>query len=321
MFFPDKPLTIIGCSEQFTFYNPTTKNSSAATNITGAVHTTKEKTMRIEKHALKLKDDLKLNEKQFATLKLLLWSLSSAGSIGIMLATIGTSALRAKKDPGMQGWAQNEIPTNQWQHEVGYWVNIGLATLQLEFVRFATGPQNLDGLERGPDVSKLLCGSQMIKHTEFENFRRSGFISLAALGGFLVLTPWVINKVLVRSGRRWQWPFVLEWISYGHMQLLRMANEGAGVEGWKGCDEKIPSIEANRIAYIDLGIGVGVGMTGHSPPHPRMAYSPPATDIEMQTRLSAASTVKPVEQRNQSQEVREYEDFSRLLDVQPRDAF
>lgn len=317
-FFPEKPLTVIGCSEQFTFTNPTTNISSEPATIIGIESSTNEKKRLIEKQAKNLTDTLGLNDRQSATLQLTLWSLSNAGSIGIMISTIGSSALLAKKDPGTAGWFQNPIPDYQWKKEIGYWMNIGLATLQLEFVRFATGPRDSDGLTKVSEETDLLCGSQMIKHTEFENFRRSGFISLAVIGGILIIAPWVIIKIVVRCGRR-QWPSILEWNLYGHMQLLRMAIQGIKIEGWKDCDKKVPFLGADKTAHVDLGTRAGAGSTGHSP-HPGTTYSPLA-DIEMQNRFSAATTVTPGDRDNQGEGGREYEDLSRLLEVQPRDAF
>lgn len=57
-----------------------------------------------------------------------------------------------------------------------------------------------------------------------------------------------------------------------------MANEGAGVEGWEGCDEEIPFIKGNGIASVDIGAGGGVekGESGRKL-HPRMRYSPRKT--------------------------------------------
>jgi hypothetical protein len=184
----------------------------------------------------------------------------------------------ARRNPGTFGGLQNRLSTTQWEREVEYWVNIELATLQQQFVQFATGPVNTSGLlVKGPEEAELVCGSQLIKHPDFKNYRRSFFISLAAIGGFLVLAPWVFFKLVNIFGRRRRSEAIMEWISYGDLQLLRMANEGAGVEGWEGCDDETPfskAVEVARIVHLSSSPADDELTGSTAGPHPRMKYAP-----------------------------------------------
>lgn len=300
-FLPDAPITAVACVEQFEFGNGDDRWTDKM-RIVGADHTFEDKKKLNEDQANSISEELELNAKQKATLQMLLWGLSNAGSIGDMIATIGAGALRARKDPGTYGRSQNAIPDNQWEKEVGYWVDIGLATLQLQFVHFATGPVNRSEMERVATDADMLCGSQLIKHTEFENFRRSGFISLAVLGGFLIFFPWVFLKVITHWGRRRHWESILEWISYGEMQLLRMANEGAGVEDWEGFDEEVPLNRGSEIArVVGLRPSAKIGQVSQKA-HPRMKY----VHAEQASTRSSSATLIP-KKVSQDEELREIE--------------
>lgn len=276
-YLPAKPITAIGCIERFTFQNPNNAAAHVTTIIPWDNIYTDDRIGVIENKTKDIGDELQLNPKQRATLHLTLWGLTNAGSIGEMVGTVGVSALRAAKDPGTWFWAQNPLPRDQWKREVRYWVDIGLAALQQEFVRFATGPRDSEGLIPGPDqVKDELCNLQKIKQTAFENFRRPGFIALATVGAFLIIVPWVVIRLILWAGQRRGWLFVLEWISYGELQLLRMANEGAGVHGWQGCDEEVPFVDAGEIAHVDMS----------DVKHPRMMHH---SSMEMEGAAGHAS--------------------------------
>lgn len=286
-FLAPKVLTAIGCVEHYAFRNPDKPHLSSFNSsvLVWSGGTVEERTELIEKETDLIAGKLELNQKQKATLQLAIWSLAGAGPIGRMVGTVGISALRAVKDPGIYQRTQNPLPDDQWKKEVQYWVNIGLAALQQEFVRFAAGPLNNDGLVPGPRVAKDgVCDMQKIKQTDFKNFRRPGFIALAAIGGFLIVVPWVIIKLVIGLGKRRQWLFVLEWISYSEQQLLRMANEGAGVQGWQGCDEDVPFIDADEIAHVDLG-DVKHPQMGHLSTEMDRAAGRESTNYSSTTRL------------------------------------
>ncbi|KAH7000231.1 hypothetical protein EDB80DRAFT_106597 [Ilyonectria destructans] len=259
-YLPDNPITAIGCVDQYAFHNPVTRQWSNQTGM------------------LLLGTDLTkesgLGPRQVAAMNTLLWALGQVGAMGRVVETIGSDALRAKKYPGVFDGYQNPLPNDQWKNEVGYWFNTQLAALQLQFIRIATGPQDTRGMTNilpvsaqgsEHDYEALICNSQKIQNNGFKNFYRTGFISLAVIGVLMIIAPWILIKCVVFWGRRGKNAFALEWISYGHMQLLRMANEGVKVEDWEGCDSDIPLLPLERnIATLEIKTST------NGKPHPKL---------------------------------------------------
>ncbi|CAM1507698.1 Fc.00g045460.m01.CDS01 [Cosmosporella sp. VM-42] len=267
-YLPDNPITAIGCADQYAFHNPVTGKWSNQTGM-----------MQLGNDITK---DWGLTAKQVAAMSSLRWILGNAGATGTPIQVIGSDALRARKFPGVFNNFQNPLPDDQWKNEVGYWFNIGLATLQLKFISISTGPQNQDGMENvlpalsegtRHDYESIICNSQKIHNNSFKNFHRAGFIALAAIGGLLVFMPYIFIKSALAWGHRYKKAFVLEWVSYGQLQMLRMANEGINIEGWQDCGGEIPSLAGKNIGSVDASL------TMHGKPHPRLRQ--PRSDVEI----------------------------------------
>ncbi|KAF7562399.1 hypothetical protein G7046_g1746 [Stylonectria norvegica] len=258
---PDHAITAIGCADQYALHDPVTNAWSSQTGM------------------LMLGSDIDkswgLSPRQVTAMNTLRWIIGKAGATGALVEAIGSDVLRAKKYPGVFNYFQNPLPNDQWKREVGYWFNIALASLQLQLVSIATGPAETQGMTNAlPALSTgskayiegLACHSQKIHSNGFKNFHRDGFIALGVVGGLLVLAPWLLIQCALLWGRRRRKAFALEWFSYGHLQLLRMANEGVGVEGWRDCDAEMPLL-TNRhelLATLDTGFATG------GQPHPRL---------------------------------------------------
>ncbi|VUC30471.1 unnamed protein product [Clonostachys rosea] len=256
-YWPDNALTAIGCADQYIFGNPITREWTQPGSIGDATgNTTFVKG---------------LTKRQAAAYSTLAWSLGQAGGISTVIAHLETEALRAKKYPGVFLGFQNPIPNDQWKREVEYWFKIGLAKLQLFPVHVATGPAdlNLPGLKNmlplmssgRDDIVDIICSSQKVHNMEFKNFHRAGFIVLVFFGGLLIIVPTIVTTFIV-----WRWrdrKDVLAWTSYGQLQLLRMATEGAGVQGWQGCNDDVP-FQESRIASVG-----SLEFSESSPPHPK----------------------------------------------------
>lgn len=293
-YLPDEPITAIGCVDQYDFHNPLTNAWSNKTGI------------------LKLGNDLTKDSgllwRQVVAMNSLRWALGEVGPTGRHIAVIGPDVIKAKKFPGIFNGFQNPLPNDQWKKEVGYWFNTRLAALQLQFIRISTGPQDTTAMINmlptladgsGHDVVGFICHSQKIKSGGFKNFHRAGFIALASVGGLMIMVPWLLIKCAVFWGRRRKKAFALEWISYGQLQLLRMANEGAGVEGWQKCDSEIPYLPLDQnIASID------VEATTDGRPHPRLRqYPEPTSGTEVPEEQDPGDGVEDGEsQRNSDDE-------------------
>ncbi|KAH7144499.1 hypothetical protein B0J13DRAFT_502588 [Dactylonectria estremocensis] len=247
-YLPDAPITAIGCVDQYAFYDPVTHDWS---NQTGMLMLGTDITK-----------ETGLSPMQVAAMNTMRWALGQVGAIGRLVETVGSDMLKAKKYPGLWDGFQNPLPNDQWKKEVAYWFNTQLAALQLQFIRISTGPQDTTGMENvlpilsegsSHDYEGMICHWQKIKDNEFKNFYRAGFVSLAVIGGLMIIAPWFLIKLVVFWGRRKKNAFVLEWISYGNLQLLRMANEEAGVGGWDKYDDEIPlSPLGKNILTVDV---------------------------------------------------------------------
>jgi len=238
-YWPDSPITAIGCTDQYAFGNSGTSQWTepmAVLDTSDWGNYTK---------------DWDLSARQVAAFAALTWALTQSGGIDRVILGLETEALLAKKYPGVFAGFQNPIPNDQWKKEVDYWFKNGLAKLQLQLINIAIGPPDitLPGLQNvlpimsgdRDDLVEMICSSQKVHNVEFKNYHRTGFITLIAIGGFLILCP-----VLIRSFYTWYWKQredVLSWTSYGYLQLLRMAAEGVGVHGWWDCDSDTPYLK------------------------------------------------------------------------------
>ncbi|KAL2671630.1 hypothetical protein Neosp_014220 [[Neocosmospora] mangrovei] len=225
-YMPDDPITAIGCIDQYAFANPVLNQWTELMAIGDTFN------------ASRIISEIRLSKPQVPSFSMLLFALERAGGIDSVITALGAEALLAKKYPGLLAGYQNPLPDDQWKNEVRYWFNIGLAKLQLQLINIATGPPDttlpglinmLPVLSAGQDdIVKTICSSQKIRNVEFKNYHSSGLISLVVIGGLLILVtsiapyfPWVRNKNTARY-----------WVSYGMLELLRMATIGGGVQGW-----------------------------------------------------------------------------------------
>ncbi|KPM39885.1 hypothetical protein AK830_g6665 [Neonectria ditissima] len=271
-YLPDDPITAIGCVDQYEFHNPLTNDWSRKTGL------------------LKLGTDLTKDSgllwRQVAAMNSFRWALGEVGPTGRQAAVVGPDALKAKKFPGVFNGFQNPLPNDQWKKEVRYWFNARLAALQLQFIRVSTGPQDSSAMVNilptaadgaSHDVEGFICHSQKIKSGGFKNFHRAGFVALATVGGLMIVVPWLFMKFAVHWGGRRKNALALEWISYGQLQMLRMASEGVGVEGWRNCDGEIPYLPLEQsIASVDAEMMID------GRPHPRLRHRlEPPGDTEM----------------------------------------
>ncbi|KAH7313141.1 hypothetical protein BKA65DRAFT_517389 [Rhexocercosporidium sp. MPI-PUGE-AT-0058] len=212
---PDSPITAIGCTDQYSFGNPVTRQWTDPMSVLDGSNWGN------------YTKDWDLSSRQVAALATLTWALSESGGIDRVILGLETEALLAKKYPGVFSGFQNPIPNDQWKKEVDYWFKSGLAKLQLHLINIATGPPDitLPGLQNflpimsadRDDLVKIMCTSQKIHNVEFKNYHRAGFVALIAIGGFLILFP-----VLVRCIYTCHWSQsenVSSWTSYDYLQL------------------------------------------------------------------------------------------------------
>ncbi|KAH7166392.1 hypothetical protein EDB81DRAFT_918792 [Dactylonectria macrodidyma] len=252
-YYPDYPVTAIGCTDQYVFGNPVTGEFTkpgswldATSNITFI------KT---------------LSKRQAAAYITLSWSHGMPGAIGTEVTILGSTALRAVKYPGLVMEFQNSLANDQWKKEAEYWFRIGLVKMQLLPVLVATGPPDptmpglnntLPAISAGrDDMVDLICSSQKVHNTEFKNFHRVGFIMLVVIGALIIIFPVLLTKFFISRVRSDD--SSVAWKAYGQLQLQRMAAEGAGVQGWKDYEDDVPLLDPPNRPAGDIGLSMADG--------------------------------------------------------------
>ncbi|RSL82415.1 hypothetical protein CEP51_005160 [Fusarium floridanum] len=263
-YMPDSPITAIGCIDQYQFskagsdeWTPLASFADSTTNMTFV-------------------DQLSI--KQVAAHASIRWALHQAGGIDMVIENLRTEALRAKRYPGLRHGVQNPLPNDQWMREVEYWFMIGLAKVQLGVINVALGPQDPENsglrdnttfiVQTRKNLMDYVCTSQKIHSLEFKNLHKAGFIALAVLGGLSIILPSLVLRTMIWWRKRQ--PEVLTWTSYGLLQFLRMAVEGAGIQGWERVDEDVPLLKPHDQPSGDVDVR-NVGADGL--PHPVWARS------------------------------------------------
>ncbi|KAF7554654.1 hypothetical protein G7046_g6760 [Stylonectria norvegica] len=228
-YWPDDPLTAIGCIDQYEFGDSNSRRWTGPMSLGDVTN------------AGPFIEEWGLSKRQAAAMITISWSLGQGGGIAPVIAGLNEEALWAKKYPGVFSGFQNPIPNDQWKKEVSHWFKIGLAKLQLGLVNVAAGPPDpsLVGLENtlpklagsagAEDMISMICNAQKVHNLEFKNYHLSGFVALAVIGGLLIIVPGLVRWCIV-----WGWgdrEHVQSWISYDllHLRPASVARPQTGV--------------------------------------------------------------------------------------------
>lgn len=242
-YLPDKPITAIGCTDQYAFGNPVTGQwtepmSSIDTADWG-----------------NFTKDWNLSVAQQAAVASLAWASFNSGGIEGVVLGLEVDALLAKKTPGIFSGFQNPIPNEQWKKEVGYWFNIGLAKLQFGLIGIAVGPQDptLPDLQNmlhtfavgNKKLEKRICGWQKVYSPNHKNYNAAGLIFFLLVGGIIaVVLPWFRHHVLRSlSGTE---DLALLWNSHSTLQMQRMLIENVVADEaglWELLEEDVPILK------------------------------------------------------------------------------
>lgn len=288
-YWPDRPVTAIGCTDQYAFGNPVT---GQWTETMTAIDTSDWGNFTKDWH---------LSVGQTAAVASLAWSIFSSGGIDRVILGLEIDALLAKKSPGIFTGFQNPIPNDQWKKEVGYWFNIGLAKLQFGLINIAVGPQDptlpdlqnmLPSLTVGQkDLARRICTGQKVHSPDHKNYNFAGLIILLILGGLIIVLLPLLKPYILRGLSRKE-DLALLWNSYSTLQLQRMAMEGADVEKWERLETDIPRL-APRDApagYLDIE---HLGEGGRK--HPKWCGNPtaPSTPVKPPSNVTPPPQVPP----------------------------
>jgi hypothetical protein len=249
---PDKPVSVIGCAEQYRMCNPTTSTCTPWSGFSS------------------LRDPImKLNTPnytppQLATASRLLLALSTGTNVYRLVTSLGVSSL----------WANNLVfgsiapglPDTQWQTEVLGWFQTLLAKLQADVLEYASNAKALaDGLGplghvrspynetdfgsgTDPVIAALQgqCQSQLVRtQGEVQNFNFAGVLIIVCVSVVVIVMDLGLERLVglvTRSkgrGRR-----LAVWRQADDkLHLLRMAIRAKGEHDWRLGSLGVPVVE------------------------------------------------------------------------------
>ncbi|KAL9110933.1 MAG: hypothetical protein Q9227_004548 [Pyrenula ochraceoflavens] len=151
------------------------------------------------------------------------------------------------------------LPDNQWQMEVEYWHDIGLASLQ-GIVSAAAGPDD-PGIQESfwapPNTqeTEYLCKNQKIRSSAYTNFSVFGLAFVLVVGGIIIIIGYLLEPFLefVESRRRKVRYSRLEWSANDILQTQRMAHQELGIGAWDNCAGHVPITQKfETLAVLDI---------------------------------------------------------------------
>lgn len=165
---------------------------------------------------------------------------------------------------------QDAMPSDQWQKEMVYVFQAGLASLQAAVVETATGdllwPEfqggNVEPYCTPTTACKAVCERQMIRSTGHLSFQVLAVLLIICIGSAFIVVGFGIEYIAlafdwVRNlGNHGHSPAAYaeaEWQASSPLQLQRLANEALGLGAWSGSDGAVPVTEAgDALGVLDV---------------------------------------------------------------------
>ncbi|KAH8730615.1 hypothetical protein GQ44DRAFT_700586 [Phaeosphaeriaceae sp. PMI808] len=158
------------------------------------------------------------------------------------------------------------LPNDQWQHEMEYSFQVGLASIQGTMVEAALGAQALSFVDdfsnekfcQPRNACWSICTRSMINSPLYQSFSVLGLSIIICLGGLLTLVglfiepiaTWIMRKGSKRLSRKNIYAR-LEWHATSTLQLQRLAHERFG--RWKGANDAVPMTEYGaKLGVLDI---------------------------------------------------------------------
>lgn len=238
----DEPVSVLACLEQQQFCNPSSQLSKAprCTPFWSMYYTPTEEEF----------DEVFNNEHQKTIAKAVLFQ-SSYSAFNYAMNMVPLLARNLYGDE-----MSLPLASDQWVLEVTNWFTVGLAQVQRLMLEYITGPSLpeylqiavRDQLHNDTNLA-WLCGSQIIRHSDFTNFRTISFAMIFAFGVIIFVVNQSLETVVGWFRSRWRsgrWR-QRAWWAEGTLQLQRRAFESMGVKDWE-LDEwdRVPVTEKGR---------------------------------------------------------------------------
>ncbi|KAL9620728.1 MAG: hypothetical protein Q9160_004741 [Pyrenula sp. 1 TL-2023] len=271
----DWAVSVLACTEQHQFCNPSGNEEQGCSPMTGAWD------LQFFLH------DLNFNARQ-TQVAIHIWNIVSYYGLVDHIFDLGSSALLAKDSLliGM-GLMSAPLAEDQWIREVTGWYRGVLATIQRMIVDFAQGPSDPmyndeKYIKRPPPEIEWMCQNQKVRGFRFYNFSIAGLLLILIPGGLVLLANQITSGMVGfiqgmtlkgLSRRR-------EWRLTHNLQLQRMAYEGARIGSWEGQDNAVPWTAKDDVFGLpcDLAVASIHSRTESYSPLPQQQYYSPSID-------------------------------------------
>ena len=268
----DYHVSVLGCTEQHQFCNPTNPASTSCTPLAGTVQVNNSL------------GGLGFNPLQQATAHRMFETMGQTTMPRIARA-LGTNYMVATSS--LSGTVSLALPTDQWVLEVFNWADIMMATFQRKVIEFATGPSNpqfANYLRRANTAEEhQMCYNQKVPSPPgYTSFSVVGLSIILGVSALIILVNCVLEQT-VYGIQRWQNTGLyrrMAWVLDGTLQLQRMAFESSGLGKWDRCTDEVP--------ITPLGEKFPLTTTSN-PEHPTLSPRIPQ-DLELNTLLAPEET-------------------------------
>ncbi|SLM36193.1 hypothetical protein LPUS_05668 [Lasallia pustulata] len=268
----DYHVSVLGCTEQHQFCNPTKPLSSGCTPLAGTVQVNNSL------------GGLGFNPLQQATAQRMFETMGQT-TLPRIAKTLGTGYMVAASS--LSGTVSLPLPSDQWVLEVFNWADVAMATFQRRVIEFATGPSTPDFARYLRDSStaeqRTMCLNQKVPSPPgYTSFSVVGLSIILALSVLIIGVNCFLEPT-VHALQKWQNKGLhrhMAWVLDGTLQLQRMAYESSGLGHWDKCAKEIP--------ITPLGEQFPLATTS-DPEHPTLSPRIP-DDQELNTFSGAAQT-------------------------------
>ncbi|KAJ9607618.1 hypothetical protein H2200_007696 [Cladophialophora chaetospira] len=183
---PNKNASVMACTQQTQYCNHDSSRCSALTGVCPEGQPSPTKAM--------LKEQLQLNKKQeaiFSRLWLAAWQSDMYQAAGL---PVGTDLLASSAAPGLTP----ALPDNQWILEMQHNFILGLISMQMQVMQYATGPPDTNDfqyLTRPNANESWMCNNQVVQNTGYTSFSELGLVLVFVIGGCIILVNQLISAI------------------------------------------------------------------------------------------------------------------------------
>lgn len=249
----NKPLTTIGCTQQYQICNndDPSKDGSSAKQCTPLLSWDQTWNMVLESTS----SGVAFSPGQLASaqrtlsaaqLSTFYWAVTS-------LSQSTTPPLKARME--MSNTVALPLPSDQWQTETKYWMQIILAYMQQTSIDLSTGQYAADvayinvtkpsGTDEFENAMYGLCRNQIIRSTQYRNFNFFAMVFIILLCSLIIITGLTIEDVIgyIRQRRlNYTGPDGKQdmWIANSVLEMLKTIDETKNGSVWTRTKNGVP---------------------------------------------------------------------------------